>query len=173
MLVPNTNTRARCTGDDEAPLRPGTRRTTYYLQTERRVGVCRQTLPMVKESAAEFEAKAKVRRAKVKADMEAKAARDLGIEVSPCTDRLCAVCTDPDVCEQCRRGSTLVQTPPSRVDTLTTYDDAGWEVEDDVSSADWPKVCQSCSTGCRACDGPSPAGCTACYPMYARGSEGT
>ena len=25
MLVPNTNTRARCTGDDEAPLRPGTR----------------------------------------------------------------------------------------------------------------------------------------------------
>ena len=22
MLVPNTNTRARCTGDDEAPLRP-------------------------------------------------------------------------------------------------------------------------------------------------------
>jgi hypothetical protein len=128
---------------------------------------------MPEESAAEFEAKAKVRRAKVKADMEAKAARDLGIEVPPCTDRLCAVCTDPDECEQCRRGSTLVQTPPSRVDTLTTYDDAGWEVEDDVSSADWPKVCQSCSTGCRACDGPSPAGCTACYPMYARGSEGT
>ena len=50
---------------------------------------------------------------------------------------------------------------------------AGWEVEDDVSSADWPKVCQACSTGCRACDDPSPAGCTACYPMYVLGSGGT
>ena len=25
MLVPNTNTKARCTGDDETPPRPGTR----------------------------------------------------------------------------------------------------------------------------------------------------
>ena len=128
---------------------------------------------MREESAAEFEAKAKVRRAKVKADMEARAARALGIEESNCTDRRCAVCTDPNVCEQCKRGSTLVKTPPSGVDKHPTYDDAGWEVEDDVSSADWPKVCQACSTGCRACDDPSPAGCTACYPMYDLGSEGT
>ena len=129
--------------------------------------------PMREESAAEFEAKAKVRRAKVKADMEARAARALGIEESHCTDRRCAVCTDPDVCEQCRRGSTLVKTPPSGVDKPPVYDDAGWEVEDDVSNADWPKVCQACSTGCRACDDPSPAGCTACYPMYGLGSGGT
>ena len=129
--------------------------------------------PMREESAAEFEAKAKVRRAKVKADMEARAARALGIEESHCTDRRCAVCTDPNVCEQCKRGSTLVKTPPSGVDKPPTYDDAGWEVEDDVSSADWPKVCQACSTGCRACNDPSPAGCTACYPMYDLGSGGT
>ena len=111
------------------------------------------------------------------ADMEARAARALGIEESNCTDRRCAVCTDPNVCEQCKRGSTLVKTPPSGVDKHPTYDDAGadagWEVEDDVSSADCPKVCQACSTGCRACDDPSPAGCTACYPMYDLGSEGT
>ena len=60
----------------------------------------------------------------------------------------------------------MVKTPPSGVDKPPVYDDAGWEVEDDVSSADWPKVCQACSTGCRACNDPSPAGCTACYPMY-------
>ena len=30
MLVPNTNTKARCTGDDETPPRPGTRPVYYF-----------------------------------------------------------------------------------------------------------------------------------------------
>ena len=124
----------------------------------------------LQESLAEFEAKAKVRREKVKADTEVKAARDLGIP--PCTDQLCAVCTVPKVCEKCTHGSTLVQTPPARVDTPPAFDAGGWEVDDEVPRADWPKVCQACSTGCRACDNPSPAGCTACYPMYDLSPEG-
>ena len=124
----------------------------------------------LQESLAEFEAKAKVRREKVKADTEVKAARDLGIP--PCTDQLCAVCTVPEVCEKCTHGSTLVQTPPARVDTPPAFDAGGWEVDDEVPRADWPKVCQACSTGCRACDNPSPAGCTACYPMYDLSPEG-
>ena len=45
-------------------------------------------------------------------------------------------------------------------------------MDDEVPSADWPKVCLPCSTGCRACDNPSPAGCTACYPLYDLGPEG-
>ena len=131
----------------------------------------------LQESLAEFEAKAKVRREKVKADTEAKAARDLGIpEESFCRDQRCSVCTDPAVCEQCKIGSTLVQTPPARVDMPPAFDAGGWEVDDEVddevSRADWPKVCQACSTGCRACDNPSPAGCTACFPMYDLGPEG-
>jgi hypothetical protein len=138
------------------------------LPSARCVGVTALAMP---ESAAEFEAKAKVRREKVKADTEAKAARDLGIpEASSCFDPRCAVCTVPDVCEQCKSGATLVQTPPARVDTPPAFDAGGWEVDDEmddeVSRADWPKVCQACSTGCRACDNPSPAGCTACFPMY-------
>eukprot|EP00964_Phaeocystis_antarctica_P067381 scaffold40784_cov75-Phaeocystis_antarctica.AAC.7 len=128
----------------------------------------------LQESLAEFEAKAKVRREKVKADTEAKAARDLGIpEESFCRDQRCSVCTDPAVCEQCKIGSTLVQTPPARVDSPPAFDAGGWEVdEEEVSRADWPKVCQACSTGCRACDNPSPAGCTACFPMYDLGPGG-
>ena len=52
MLVPNTNTRARCTGDDEAPLRPGTRPvgaaqllTTYLLTYPYFVSMCRCLSP--------------------------------------------------------------------------------------------------------------------------------
>ena len=122
----------------------------------------------LQDTLAEYQAKAKVRREKT--DAEAKAARDLGIP--PCADQRCAVCTVPGVCEKCKHGSTLVQKPPARVGTPPAFDAGGWEVDDEVPRADWPKVCLPCSTGCRACDNPSPAGCTACYPLYDLGPEG-
>ena len=128
------------------------------------------------QSQAEFDEKAKVRLEKVRHTTEAKARRDLGIpeasESTPCNDQRCAVCTVPEVCEQCKSGSTLVQKLPPRVDAPPTFDASGWEVEDEVSSADWPKVCQACSTGCRTCDDPSPAGCTQCFPMFDLGPQG-
>ena len=63
--------------------------------------------------------------------------------------------------------------PPEEVGIdAPTFDNEGWEVEEEIANADWQQVCVPCSAGCRECADPSPRGCRACFPLHDLGPAG-
>jgi len=110
-----------------------------------------------------------------------------------CGDPKCASCLNagPGGCDKCRSGFTFEKIPPGEFrkrkehqkkvaaatrmpafDKEPTFDKDGWEVEEEVSKDDWPKVCSACTTGCKLCSDPSPGSCRECFPMHELGPDG-